>query len=364
MPCSTSRSSASHQYKRQLLNILEAVATYADLVDGAPDHGVPRVKIFAGKAAPSYQRAKLIIKFINDVAKVVNREPKVGEQLKILFLPNYNVSLAQILIPAADLSEQVSTAGMEASGTGNMKFGLNGALTIGTLDGADVEMLEHVGPDNVFIFGLTAGEVAQTPGRGGSPPRAAIEAEPAPHPRLRTGSRIRASSRPMIRATSGRSSMTSPRSIASLRVTADFDSLRRRPAAGRGNLCPARSLVAKAVLNTARLGWLLESDRTVPRYAAATFGGCRSAAERDQPGPVAAAGGVQPRPAAHAAQPYPARIFPLIDARQHRRGRRPAKQVGPDATVVLPEHDHAHRFQLDRRRLETGLLEQLAPRRR
>ncbi|HEX2147400.1 MAG TPA: glycogen/starch/alpha-glucan phosphorylase [Pseudorhizobium sp.] len=251
-----------HEYKRQLLNIIEAVALY-DQIRSRPElDWVPRVKLFAGKAAPSYHNAKLIIKLANDVARVINNDPAVRGLLKVVFVPNYNVSLAEVMVPAADLSEQISTAGMEASGTGNMKFALNGALTIGTLDGANVEMRDHVGEDNIVIFGMTAEEVARV--RADSyEPRAVIE-------------QSRELAQALDAIATGVFSPDDRSRFTGLidgiynhdwfMVAADFDAYAAAQRAVDQIWTDPKSWYSKTIRNTARMGWF-SSDRTIRQYA-------------------------------------------------------------------------------------------------
>jgi len=158
-----------HEYKRQLLNVLHVITLYNRIKDNPEKEFASRTILFSGKAAPSYFTAKLHIKLINSISDIINNDKDIGDRLKVLFLKNYSVSLAELIFPASDLSEQISTAGYEASGTGNMKFALNGALTIGTMDGANIEILEEVGKDNIFIFGLKAEEISTLIRKGYNP---------------------------------------------------------------------------------------------------------------------------------------------------------------------------------------------------
>ena len=251
-----------HEYKRQLLNLLETIALYTEMRSEPNRSWVPRVKIFAGKAAASYTQAKLIIKLANDVATVVNNDPAVRDFLKVVFIPNYNVSLAESIIPAAELSEQISTAGMEASGTGNMKLALNGALTIGTLDGANIEIRDHVGADNIFIFGLKAHEVEERR-------RSALDATDtiAASPLLAEAVRGLESG---LFANGDRGRFTpltnALRHHDYYMIAADFDAYygaQRRI----DRLCQSASAwVRMSMLNIANMAWF-SSDRTISEYA-------------------------------------------------------------------------------------------------
>jgi glycogen phosphorylase len=256
-----------HEYKRQLLGLIETVALYDQIRSHPEKDWVPRVKIFGGKAAPTYHNAKLVIKLANDIARRINADPSVGGLLRVVFVPNYNVTLAERIIPAADLSEQISTAGMEASGTGNMKFALNGALTIGTLDGANIEIKDRVGDDNIFIFGLTAEEVAEKRANGYTP-RALIEASRELHQAIEAIS-------------SGVFSPDDPHRYTALMdglydhdwfmVAADFDAYAAAQRVVDRCWLDQTAWRRSAIHNIANMGWF-SSDRTIGEYASEIWG--------------------------------------------------------------------------------------------
>ena len=252
-----------HEYKRQHLNILEAIALWQEMRDAPNAAWTPRVKIFAGKAAPGYVFAKQIIHLVNDVAAVINADPVTSEWLKIVYPPNYNVTLAERLIPAADLSEQISTAGKEASGTGNMKFALNGALTIGTLDGANVEIRERVGADNFFLFGMTAEEVVArraVPGHAAE----AIAADPRLARALQAVADGTFSSDDPDRH---RAVVENIRGHDYFLVASDFTEYWRAQRAVDAAYRDRAAWDRMAALNTARSGWF-SSDRAIRSYMA------------------------------------------------------------------------------------------------
>jgi glycogen phosphorylase len=258
-----------HQYKRQLLNVLQIIDHYFSIVEDGVSLPAPVTYLFAGKAAPGYYLAKLIIKLINSVASVVNSDPRANGQMRVAFLPDYRVSLAERIVPAANLSEQISTAGTEASGTGNMKLAMNGALTVGTLDGANIEILEEVGPKNMYVFGLRAEEVHALQSAGGYDPAQLCRENP------RFG-------RVLERISSGFFSPDEPGLFSDIRNEiasphdpyvhfADLGSYIETKRQIASDYTDRAGWTKKAIFNVARMG-KFSSDRTVMQYANEIWG--------------------------------------------------------------------------------------------
>ena len=257
-----------HEYKRQLLNLLQVVARYQAMLADPGAHWTPRTVIFAGKAASSYTAAKNIIRLIHDVGTVINHDPRIGGKLKLVFVPNYGVSVAELIMPAADLSEQISTAGTEASGTGNMKLALNGALTIGTDDGANIEIRQQVGDDNIFIFGLSTQEVAHSRAIGYQPLRVYEQ-----NPRIKAV---------LDAIAGGQFSEDEPGRYRELvdsllwrgdpyMLLADFDGYVAAQARVDTLYNDPRAWARKAIINVANMGFF-SSDRTIREYARDVWG--------------------------------------------------------------------------------------------
>ena len=261
-----------HEYKRQLLNVLQVVARYQAMLADPQAPWTPRTVIFAGKAASSYTAAKDIIQLIHDVGSVINNDPRIGSKLKLVFVPNYGVSVAEIIMPAADLSEQISTAGTEASGTGNMKLALNGALTIGTDDGANIEIRQQVGDDNIFIFGLSTQQVADSRAAGYQPLRiyeenarvkAVLDAISGGHFSADEPGRDQGKYRELVDSLLWRGDK--------YMLLADFDSYGAAQARVDALYSNPQAWAKKAIANVAGMGFF-SSDRTIRQYARAVWG--------------------------------------------------------------------------------------------
>ena len=259
-----------HQYKRQLLNVLQIVDRYFSIVEDGESLPGPVTYLFAGKAAPGYHAAKLIIKLINSVASVVNRDPRVNGQMRVAFLPDYRVSLAEKIIPAANVSEQISTAGTEASGTGNMKLAMNGALTVGTLDGANVEILEEVGRREHLRVRAPHGGGAGAARRRKLRPRAALPRKPEVRPRARKHlQRLLLAGR--TRSVSRTSRTKSRRRTIPTCISPTSNLILRPSARSPSDYTDRAGWTRKAILNVARMG-KFSSDRTVTEYANEIWG--------------------------------------------------------------------------------------------